>query len=203
MDVMLDIETLDTAPTSSILSIGACVFNDLAVTDERFYIVVDRKSCRHLGLTESQSTIEWWERQGEKAQRVFSDNNTSILEALSEFSKWLGSLGEIWSIKMWGNGPDFDNVILANAYTRAGIDLPWRFYNNRCHRTAKAMFDVPGVTYSLPRAGVHHNALDDAVYQAQNQIHIVNTYKDRMRIRCEDQAAKSRDPWPSGDFHEL
>ena len=203
MDVMLDIETLDTAPTSSILSIGACVFNDLVVTNERFYIVADRKSCRYLGLTESQSTIEWWEKQGEKAQRVFSEDNVPIIDALAEFSNWLGSLGGIKSIKMWGNGPDFDNVIVANAYKQAGIKLPWLFYNNRCHRTAKAMFEVPGVTCQLPRAGVHHNALDDAVYQAQNQIHIVNTYKNHMRLSSEAQAAKSRDPWQAGDSHEL
>ena len=33
---------------------------------------------------------------------------------------------------LWGNGSDFDNAILANAYRAIGQQQPWKFWNNRC-----------------------------------------------------------------------
>ncbi len=72
---------------------------------------------------------------------------------------------------MWGCGSDFDNVVLANAYTMCGLKAPWNFWNNRCYRTIKARY--PEVEFE--RVGVYHRAVDDARSQA---LHLMKIEKD-------------------------
>ena len=51
---------------------------------------------------------------------------------------------------------------LSDAYDRAQLPRPWKYYNDRCYRTVKNLRpDVPMI-----RGGTHHNALDDAKSQA-------------------------------------
>lgn len=164
-DIMVDLETLDTAPTGTILSIGACRVNwREEKIDNGFYVVICSDSCKARGFTESESTKKWWAQQDERARQVFTDpDKVSIDVGLSMFRQYLQQYGTN-SVELWGNGSDFDNVMLANAYKVCGIPQPWRFYNNRCFRTVRKLL---GHNIVEPvRSGIHHNALDDAVYQA-------------------------------------
>lgn len=70
MDVMIDIETLGTAPGSVILSIGAVAFvRDRMPEDWReFSSVISVESSKSCGLTTDQSTIDWWKRQDSYAR---------------------------------------------------------------------------------------------------------------------------------------
>lgn len=164
-DVMIDLETLDTRPSAVVLSIGACLVNwRLGEPTHDFYRVVDLASAREAGLTESPSTKAWWDRQSAEAKRVFTDPCVSLEQALLDFDSYLEQFDKK-EVRLWGNGSDFDNVILANAYDAIGFDAPWRFYNNRCYRTAKNLFQDQ---IKEPfREGTHHNALDDAKHQAR------------------------------------
>lgn len=164
-DIMVDLETIDSCSTSGLLSIGACRINWAArLIEDPFYVVVCPDSCKAVGLTESEDTMKWWARQSEEARRVFTDPNVPLPEALHRFTRYLSQ----WNrnkVRIWGNGSDFDNVILANAYKACGSVAPWRFYNNRCFRTMKNVFS--DVIKIPERGGTHHNALDDAVFQAE------------------------------------
>lgn len=173
--IMVDLETLDTAPTSIILSIGAVVvdFKNNRISDP-FYRVIDVESCRSIGLTESKSTRAWWDKQGPEARRVFTDPSVEILKGLSDFATYVRMFGAS-TVKVWGCGSDFDNVILCNAYKALGSSQPWRFYNNRCYRTVRDSF--PHLITIPERPGVYHNALDDAKYQAE----ILLQLKDHIR----------------------
>lgn len=162
--IMVDLETLDTAPTSIILSIGAVVvnFKENSITDP-FYRVIEVDSCKLIGLTESKSTRAWWDKQSPEARKVFTDPSVPIIQGLADFAKYVRMFGSN-TVKMWGCGSDFDNVILINAYKTLGSPAPWRFYNNRCYRTVRESFSH---LIQIPnREGVYHNALDDAKYQA-------------------------------------
>ena len=56
--VSLDLETLGTRPGCAILSIGAIAFNPSTNTlGPMFYEVVNRASCREIGLHEDQGTL--------------------------------------------------------------------------------------------------------------------------------------------------
>ncbi len=167
-DVMVDLETLGNGPNSVIVAIGAVKFDlSSGKLGEEFYMVVDPESCVAHGLQMDVSTVLWWMGQSETARTVFSEPNKFPLPGvLHEFAAFI-SKGDV---KVWGNGASFDNVILANAYTKCEIDRPWKFWSDHCYRTVKALY--PHV--KLERIGTHHNALDDAKSQALHLIKIFN-----------------------------
>ena len=161
-NVMLDIETMGTGPTAAIVSIGAAKFdaNDII---ETFSVNVDLQSCLDHGLTMDAGTVYWWMNREDAARRSLMSQCKPMEEALQTFADWI----DVGS-NVWGNGCDFDNVILANAYRSCGMDLPFAFFRNRCYRTLKSLH--PNV--QMIRVGVAHNALDDAVGQAKHLIEI-------------------------------
>lgn len=156
MNVMIDLETLDSIPTANIIAIGAVRF-DRNGASTVFYTAVEWTSGRDVGLTASQDTIDWWSAQGEEARHVFEDESRKpIGEALALLTAFLRP-----SEKVWGNGASFDNVILANAYRAIGEVPPWDYWNDRCYRTVKSLISEKHV-----HTGVKHNALHDAWSQA-------------------------------------
>jgi len=157
--VMVDLETLDNCPTAVIVSIGAVQFNREGVSPAPgFYKVVDKQSCLDAGLTTSQDTLDWWERQSEEARAVFNEKGESLALVLEQFTNFLPP-----KAKVWGNGSAFDNAILMHAYRKCGLKCPFDF-RDRCYRTVMA--GAP----RMKREGVYHNALDDARHQAKSLI---------------------------------
>lgn len=163
-DVMIDLETMGQGPDAAIVAIGAIEFDrETREIGEKFYLTVDLESAVRLGGVMDPSTVMWWMRQSEHARQAL-DGKTDIATALARFSGWLRGRADLGQVRIWGNGSDFDNVILSSAYKRLLLPTPWKFWNNRCYRTWKnEHHDVPMV-----RGGTHHNALDDAVSQAKH-----------------------------------
>lgn len=162
-DVMIDLEMMGISPNAAIVSIGAVEFDMTTNTLGRsFYRVVDLKTAVAEGGVIDADTVLWWLHQSNQARSDICDEGIHIRDALNQFSKWLAVSGE--NVKVWGNGAAFDNVILAQAYRRAGLPVPWSFRNDRCYRTMKAMYpNVP-----IEHIGTYHNALHDAVSQARH-----------------------------------
>jgi len=156
--VMLDLETLGNTPGSVIVSIGAVKFGKGRIAD-RFYVVVDAGSCVAHGLHMDVSAVQWWMKQDDAARKVVAEGGgTALPEALKQFAEWVADpLAEVW-----GNGSNFDNVLLGVAYNKVGQRLPWRFTNDRCYRTVARM--RPDI--AMERTGTFHNALNDAESQA-------------------------------------
>lgn len=164
-NVMVDLETPDNSVTSGIISIGAVKFDGDGINrEDTFYRVIDLQSCIDNGLTVSGSTIAWWMKQSDEARKVFNEPSVHIAIALQDFAKWLPE-----DCKMWGNGAAFDNAILSHAYKKCFQPQPWAFWDDRCYRTVAAATDVRRV-----QQGVHHNALDDAISQAEHLIQIAS-----------------------------
>lgn len=172
-NVMVDLETRGFKPGCAILSIGAVAFGpETGKLGEEFYTVVNTASCHEAGLEDDESTMVWWNGQAEAAKKVLTEaaeTETTLATALAAFGTWLGQFGSR-QVKVWGNGSDFDNAILAVAYGKLGRDLPWVFWNNRCYRTIKGLY--PSIKVG-PRTGTYHNALDDAKTQAEHLCRIV------------------------------
>src|SRR5690554_2606812 len=119
-DVMIDLETLGTTPGCSILSIGAVAFDENGLGAE-FYCVVSRESCQKYGLHEDRETLKWWENQSEEARKVLTEaeHGNALEPALSMLSTFRGQF-DLEEVRIWGNGSDFDNAILASCYAAAG-----------------------------------------------------------------------------------
>jgi len=169
--IMLDLETLGTKPGSIILSIGAVSFNGIGI-QRNFYERIDLKSCEKYGMTVSLDTIAWWMKQDKQAQDEAFSNGKSLAYVLGSFSEWLKSFND--DIEIWGNGSDFDNLLLSSAYEIVGIDCPWNYWQNRCYKTIRAMF---GTGIKTERKTQKHNALLDAEYQALHLIEIMKKIK--------------------------
>ena len=175
---MLDLETYGTRPGCGILSIGAVFFSSTHKEwkGPSFYQAVNRASCEEAGLFEQEDTMAWWAKQGSSARQVWQEIETAppLAEVLSNFSTWLReNTLDTTKTQVWGNGADFDNPILSACYSAVARGQPWGPYNGRCYRTLKAL--APDV--KLRRTGTHHNALDDAVSQAEHAVRILQSLK--------------------------
>lgn len=162
--IMVDTETLGTSPNSVILSIGAVKFDpDTRQFTDEFYTVISTKSCLEIGMTIDPDTVDWWNHQSDEARIVLEQAKAeppicmTIYDALQAFSGFAH-----WNSCIWGNGSDFDNAMIQEAYRKLNIRQPWAFWNNRCYRTMKNMIKLE----APKRQGTYHNALDDAKTQA-------------------------------------
>jgi len=161
-NIMLDLETMGTTPTSAIIAIGAVCFDKKI--KGKFYGVVDLQSSVDVGLTVDASTIMWWMQQSDAARKAFKRKGINLVDALIEFQDWIGK-----DAIVWGNGAAFDNVLLASAYRLTGLNIPWDFYNDRCYRTMKSLHK----NVKPPKfKGTPHRADDDAAHQARHLIKI-------------------------------
>lgn len=170
IDVMIDLETLSTQPDAAIVSIGACTFyTDGELTPDgcrvTFYKVLRVERDIKKGGRMSFDTMAWWMDQSVGARSVFERPNDMLSDpeyALTSFRTWLNRLGD--EVLVWGNGANFDNVVLREAYIRHGVTPPWSFRQDRCFRTLKSL--NPHVL-ARPNTAPH-NALADAIAQAEH-----------------------------------
>lgn len=167
MHVMIDLETLDVRPEAVVLSIGIALFepNDPSKAPiEGYYGVLDKGAQADVGRTVSQSTLDWWSQQSPQARTVLTAVQkpvTAVLKSVIKKIEWDAVEG------VWGNGASFDNAMLKSLFADFGMELPWMFYHDRCHRTVKALHERQFGRSNFPRQGTHHNALDDAMHQAR------------------------------------
>jgi hypothetical protein len=184
--IMLDLETMDTSSTAVVLSIGAVAFDPNSNTlGDRFYLelVDDVPAQQARGRTISGDTVNWWMQQSDDARKLFArvapgtetPQRVSTFEALSRFGLFVAANGDK-DAEIWGNGADFDNIILGNLYEAFGLRKPWSYSRNRCYRTMKNIGVGPR---RATRVGTHHNALDDAVTQASHLQEIIACLKSR------------------------
>lgn len=170
MDLMIDLETLDTAPTAVVLSIGAVAFDPYGhVLGQQFYVEFTNflEQQTNVGRTISPSTVLWWMRQDAAAREVFQPKETSpqrcsMMWGLSAFGDFLK---ENPVNNVWAKDPDFDVVILRSLYQTNAPDIafPFKYNSGRSVRTIEAM-PFARLRDKPPTA---HNALEDAVAQAK------------------------------------
>lgn len=167
--VMLDLETFGTKPGSAIVSIGAVKFNDNEILDS-FYERVDINSCITWGMTVDMSTILWWMGQPDEPRKEIIQAGKPIGEVLFLFSRFVNDE----NAEIWGNGSNFDNVLLSEAYRLNRITRPWGYQGDRCYRTLKNLYkDI-----KVDREGTLHNALEDAKYQAKHLMKILEKIRE-------------------------
>lgn len=181
-DCMVDLETLGRVPGCALLSIGAVMFNPATQElGDEFYVVVTRDDplFEKLGLHVDPETLKWWEGQSTGARAVFADaankrKSKGIGRALEMFNDFIAPVGKR-SVRIWGNGADFDNAILATAMRLTQREPGWEFWNGRCFRTLKNLHkDVKAP--EMPT--VAHNALADAKAQA---VHALAIFREKFQ----------------------
>lgn len=171
INIMMDIETTGVRPGCRVLSIGLVEFDEKGTIDS---LLVHPKLSDQVGVDDGK-TMGWWDTQSAEAKSVFADNHIlgesveyvykrikTFIDDLVDARKSLSQGLEKVDVCIWGNGATFDNSIVQHMFYAKGLPIPWNTFGDRCYRTAINMLGRP----SLQRSGVHHNALDDAMYQA-------------------------------------
>ena len=167
---MIDIETLDSTPTSTVLSIGAVKFDPYTMHEPR-----DRKLWRpciddqvNVGRTISNDTLEWWAKQDAHVRDVTftEEGRLPAMDIMADMNRYLVGVDKIWC-----QGPQFDMVILEDMFRQFGHHTNWQFWQIMDCRTIFNMMPAD------PRKAIQqnaHSADDDAYWQA---VCVQQTYK--------------------------
>ena len=176
-DLMLDTETAGMPPNGALLSMGA-VFFDLATetTGPTFSQTIHLATSVRDGGTMCPSTFMFWLGQSEEARKAVRFGGQDIRKVLQDFSDWIAETCRHEDVRIWANSPNFDLSIVGGAYDRAGIKRPWHWSAERDFRTVRKMY--PAVEYTFEDKGDGaHNALADAVFQAEHLFKIKRSRK--------------------------
>lgn len=172
-EVMIDLETLGTENDSVILSIGAVKFDIEPFTVlDTFHVGLNLEEQEKVGRKIYASTVKWWLDQSKEAQKsllVTLNDPWHPSEALDSLRVFCGAANGVW-----GNGSMFDNALIVSLSNSFGLKSPWSYKLDRCYRTLKSLY--PSIE-GPERKGVHHNALDDAMWQAEHLSRILELMK--------------------------
>lgn len=195
--VALDLETLGTSPDSAILAVGAVAVCEETGQRRKFYSICNANA--QPGRTVSQSTLNWWSQQSDAARVAFDEAHKQeapmLATVLNDLTQWIGDLGLTHDVFVYGNGANFDVAMLEHAYKQISDFVPWNFRHVRDMRT---LYDITlrlGLDIDVPRDGTHHNALDDAEFQANvimeslRQITITRQFIEESEAFAADQEA--------------
>jgi 3' exoribonuclease, RNase T-like len=162
LHAMIDMETLDTAPSTVILTIGAVLF------DPRGVGIIDRIELRPTideqtdvyGRTISNDTLRWWSEQSPDAinEAMGDQGRISYKECMEKLYKFCWQRDKVWS-----NGSVFDIMVAENAFRDLDMKFPWNFWDIRDCRT---IYDVAGVSLKDSGHVTSHKAVEDAERQA-------------------------------------
>jgi len=119
-------------------------------------------------LNRDPETVQWWNDQPAEAQAAFA-NPVDMKNACQRFADWFNETAAIDNvqpseIRIWCNGPHFDEAILAAVYRAVGMNAPWHYRAPRDFRTITEAAGMTSTDYC--NYGTAHNALDDAIAQA-------------------------------------
>lgn len=163
-DIMLDLETWGLAPGSALRSVGAVTFlreGDAELPAE-FSCNISLESCLLAGLVVDPNTRDWWGRQDAAAQDSLVADQLPLRDAVVLFHKWVRGTR---CTAIWCQGAGFDVPLWEAAARAVGLEVPWKYWDVRDTHTA---YDLLGLDpRRVPRAGTHHNALEDARHQAE------------------------------------
>lgn len=173
--LMIDCETLDVGERPVILSIGAVVFNDQQIL-HYFDAGISTESTTDFDV--SQDTLDWWAEQNKTARQLAFSGTENIKDALIRLVNFYT---QHECTEIWSKGALADIRWINNALSHFNIECPWKYYKEFCFRTL--LKSVP--RFEIPFHGIAHNALDDAIHQAKQFIHIKHIQREQAHILIE------------------
>jgi hypothetical protein len=166
----IDIETLGINIDSQILSIGACIFDinsgDILHTS---YSAINLDPNKTINAT--SGAVSFWIEQVINNRKALNGLLCSAhpYSASVDLPSALNRLSDFIAVykpeTVWANSPKFDLAMLEYQYKSHGIDIPWKYNQDRCLRTLRHL--CGDITVEKEDNWVTHNALSDAKWQAK------------------------------------
>ena len=165
-DIMIDTETLSTSPRAAVMSLGYAVFNEKEILSTGGW-VINVASSILAGGEVCSDTIAWWKQREPDAVNAVTHGGLHIDSVMSQLRD-VCVMRDVQ--KVWAHGATFD-IPIVEFYMK---EPPWRYSD---HRDTRTLFDVAERRgWEKPKMvdGVAHNAVDDAVFQAECVISALN-----------------------------
>lgn len=194
LEMMIDLETLDTKPSAVVLSLGAVVWETLhSDADglsyeivERFMRVLNMEEQFTRGRTVSQSTLLWWQRQDPTARaegfNPVRQPVTKVLDDFMTFARQYGSEGfdDDQINAFWASPVAFDLPIWEDlAMTFSGF-VPWRYNQRYDVRTVVREANLSAKGHTDPKlTGIPHTP----VYDCEWQISLLTAARQKLNRR--------------------
>ena len=185
----LDIETAALSNNCKIFTIGAVVGDILTgqIKDE-FYIRVAPQGQETRDVDDSTMENFWGDYNvvSKEARREVFDTSlprVKLSEAFAKLNTFIREQGE--PVQVFGNGSEFDNAIVLEAYRYYGIFPAWKHWCNQSVRTlvytGRLLMGVDP-KYDIPFEGIPHHALHDARHEFKYIHHIMSSLKGKLVI---------------------
>lgn len=162
--LMLDIETLGSYYDAVVLTIGAVKFDPFTNVEPHSYLslVLDVDEQVEKGRHISKDTLAWWGGQPKDIRNeAFRTDRSPVPDCLNKLNEWSKDCSKIWC-----QGPSFDMPILNSLYRDFGIELGWKFWNERDSRTITSMMrNFADYKKSVMKNA--HTVIGDCVAQAK------------------------------------
>ena len=156
MEIMLDIETLDTLPSAVILSIAAIPFHkeENHIASQELFLSVDQRCQKN--RSKSASTIQFWLDQPPPVYEKNFKGEYSLEYSLMRLTAFCEKTNPR---EFWSKGK-FDFEILEHAYRQIGLKPAWDFWRVRDVRT------ILGET-GIRMKKNNHDPVEDCLNQIQ------------------------------------
>lgn len=162
---MIDLETLGSNPKAPVVQVGMVFFTREGI-QLRSQVTIDFDDAMALGEADG-STIKWWLQQDKAAQENLFKNSIPAVEAADIIEKVIAAQNANF---YWAHAT-FDFPILLSMFRAMKRKYPLPFKRTLDLRTLETL---AGPIEWAPRTGIHHGALDDAEYQAEHAIKLLN-----------------------------
>lgn len=173
--IMLDLETLSTDPNACVLQVGAVHFDiDTGkLLDSCLYNldVVQQIILVESGAIIDEATLKWWRGQSNSAKTsLVLPRPINVLDFIKKFNAFLtkGVGTEYKDYALWGNGSNFDNVIIRSLYKRFNQEFPVPFWADSDLRTALMLADKD--MSDIKFEGERHISTNDCIYQIKKLV---------------------------------
>lgn len=198
--LMIEVKTLGKKPGSSILSIGAVLFDptgrrrlDLE-PDNHFHVVLSSFDMGNYGFGSDPETVRWWKSQPIWPQ-LFKETVQSgvpLIRALKMLAEFIDRKAPD---KVWANSPTFDIALLRDAHTAVRQDFAVTYRQEMDFRTITDLVhprreDRPS---TMADGFLEHHALGDAIGQSRSLVATLNRLTlDRDALACPQQPEAPR-----------
>lgn len=190
--IMIDFESLSTAPNAAPLSMSAVVMDFDARNGQesllnRFNVYFGIRNvftyANHMGGHINPDTIMWWFKQCDAArmdQVLGQDEAVDIREGLIMFDDWVRQVAELYDvhhdhIEIWSCGPMQDQNWLENIWKNFCQlrSAAWPWWGVRCGRSFLSTYYA--VKEGVASEGTLHVGIDDCCNQARKLFAIIRS----------------------------
>lgn len=170
----LEIETWGLNHDAVIVQIGACYFDRYSgKIGNRYKVNIDPQSSLDMGFKVSASTIEWWLGQSEEARKsITAEPRYHVTDAIRGLNEFLSKAKAIWSHATFDMPKIMHHIEV--------FDLFPKFHYSAA-KDIRTLTGLAGISkrQAPEREGIHHDALDDCLYQVQYCVMCFNKLKEK------------------------